>query len=355
MQALLFGLGFIIISAVVLDVVVTALTVGGGGPITSRLSCWLWRIALWIHRSRPNHRLLTIAGWLILTGMVLLWLLAVWAGWILIFCTHDLAVVDAKSSLPATISERIYFVGYTLSTLGLGDYLPGRIEWQMATAIMSTNGFLLVTLAIAYLLPVVSAGVQRRRLAAYITTLGGTPDDILARAWNGKDFGQLDQHFINLTPMIIMAAEQHLAYPVLHYFHTVNRSRAMTLSFVALDEALTLLQYSVAESHRPDQAALDALRRANTTFLQNISSAYITPAEAEPPFCPLDLLQAEGIPTQTRFAAEHIRAHLSKRRRLLLALLQNDGWQWNDVASRKTTNRGSDWDDTTELHEVALY
>ncbi|MEQ9484433.1 MAG: hypothetical protein RIG27_19410 [Coleofasciculus sp. F4-SAH-05] len=44
--------------------------------------------------------------------------------------------------------------------------------WQIATAIASVNGFFLVTLAIAYLLPVVSAATQQRQLAVYLVGIG---------------------------------------------------------------------------------------------------------------------------------------------------------------------------------------
>lgn len=114
--------------------------------------------------------------------------------------------------------------------------------------------------------PIISAAIQKRSLAIYISSLGGTGDSILTNAWNGKDFGNLDQHLINLTPLIIGLSEQYSAYPVLHYFYTTERSRSLPLSLAALDEAMTILQYAVLPENRPDPVSFNTARRACSAF-----------------------------------------------------------------------------------------
>ena len=354
MSILISALGIFLILAVLYDVAITTLTIGGGGPITSRLSNCLWRIAIKIHQYRSNHKLLTMLGWIILIGITASWFIVVWTGWVLIFSSVDTAIVNTENKLTASLLERIYFVGYALSTLGLGDYIPQGAIWQLATPVMSVNGFLLVSLSITYLLPVVSSAAQGRQFATYVTSLGGTPDEILARAWNGKNFGQLEQHLIQLSPMLLLMAEQHLTYPILYYFHTSNRARAVALSFAALDEALTLLQYGVAESHRLEPSVLGSARRATTAFLQTISSAYIEPAQEDPPFPELTLVKLENIPVVSEQDFHEALRPLTQRRRLLLALIQSDGWSWDNIASRRTTGRGISLDDNTELKKISL-
>ncbi len=270
MPILMSILGLSMILLVIIDVLVTILTMRGGGPITGRVSDWVWEMLLHVHHRRSNHRLLSTSGWLILVGIALSWILLTWAGWTLFFSAFETAVIHGESKLPANAWERVYFAGYTLFTLGMGDYQPQGSFWQVVTAIASANGFFLVSITITYLLPVVSAATQKRQLATYISSLGGTPDEILIRAWNGQDFGQLDQHLIALTPMLSGMGSVHLAYPVLHYFHSLDRSRSFPLSLVALDEALTLLQYGAPASHQPDRAALEPARRAIAAFLQTL-------------------------------------------------------------------------------------
>lgn len=345
MTVALVGLGLAIVLFVLLDIVITTLTVGGAGPLMRRVANGFWQGALWAHRRRPRHGLLAASGWLILLMMILIWLLLTWAGWTVVFSAAEDAIVSTNGGVPATLWERIYFTGFTIATLGLGDYRPQHPFWQIATAVAAANGFFLVTLGVAYLLPVVSAVAVKRGLATYISTLGGTGDEILSRSWNGENFGQLDQHLINLAPVVSQLGESHLTYPILYYFHSVARSRSLPLSMVALDEALTLLEYGVQPRYRPDTSALCSLRRANAAFLRTLQAAYLNPAPKPPPLPPLELLRSHGIPTVSDQDFYQMARCLERRRRLLLALIDGDGWSWDAVASSDTTSRTLNLDD----------
>ena len=355
MSVLLLVIGLVLLALVSFDVLVTTLTLRGGGFLTKRLSSWLWQSATKMHRYNTNHRLLAVIGLLIVLGMALLWYFTTWIAWSLIFNSFQDAIINSSDKEPTSIWGRIYFAAYTLTTLGRGDYLPTNIGWHLLTGLAAANGFFLVTLSIAYLFPIISAAIQKRSLAIYISTLGGTGDEILTNAWNGKDFGNLDQHLINLTPLILALSEQHFAYPVLYYFHTRERSRCLPLSIAALDEAITLLQYAVPPEHRPDSASLNPARRACSAFLKTLKSDYITPDNYEPSLIPLKLLEQHGIPTVGDRAFKQNTKHIIKRRKLLLALVRNDGWSWDAVGSSLTTNRAKSLDDETMIDSVILH
>jgi hypothetical protein len=351
MTVILVILGAAIIVFVALDIVVTTLTVGGAGPLMERVAGSMWWLALKIHQRRHNHTLLVATGWLILVLMVVLWMLLTWAGWTIVFSAAATAVVNTETDVPANLWERIYFTGFTIATLGLGDFQPQHAFWQISTAVAAANGFFFVTLGVAYLLPVASAVATKRALAVYISTLGGTGDEILRRSWNGRDFGQLGQHLINLAPMVSQLGEAHLTYPILYYFHSIDRTRSMPLSLAALDEALSLLQYGVLPEYRPDSTALTPMRRANAAFLNTLRAVYLHPDESEPPLMSLDLLRSHGIPTVSNeeYHRTAKRMGLGQRRKLLLALLNNDGWSWDAIASSRTTNRADHLDDEISL------
>lgn len=51
---------------------------------------------------------------------------------------------------PAGTVERLYFTGYTVFTLGNGDFRPGAGTWQLATVAATGTGLVLITLAITY-------------------------------------------------------------------------------------------------------------------------------------------------------------------------------------------------------------
>ena len=141
-------LGLFLLGLVYIDIAIVTLTLGGSGPLTGRVSAWVWSVALYVHHRKPNHSLLQVVGWLILLTTPLVWFSLTWIAWILIFNPIDPSVVNGSTQLPATIWQLIYFVGYTLSTLGLGDYQPQGTVWQLATAIASVNGFFIVSLSI---------------------------------------------------------------------------------------------------------------------------------------------------------------------------------------------------------------
>jgi hypothetical protein len=62
-----------------------------------------------------------------------------------------------------TVVNKIFYTGYTLSTLGLGDMEPEGNFWDILTAILSFTGLILISIAITYLIPVVSAEIAKRK------------------------------------------------------------------------------------------------------------------------------------------------------------------------------------------------
>ena len=354
MSVLLLIIGFVLLATVSSDVLVTTLTVRGGGFLTNRFSSFLWHSATKLHRHHTNHRLLAAAGLLLILGMATIWYLCTWAAWSLIFCSFQDAIVNSSNGEPASIWGRIYFVAYTITTLGRGDYQPSNTMWHLLTGLAAANGFFLVTLSIAYLFPVVSAATEKRILAVTISCLGGTADEILTKAWNGKNFGNLDQHLINLSALIVGLGEKHLTYPVLHYFHTPLRSRCLPLSIAALDEAMNILQYAIPLENRPDPAALVPVRRSCAAFLTTLKSDYIKPSQKDPPLLPLKLLRNKGIPTLEDETYIKAMKQIDNRRKLLLSLVENDGWSWDAAASSLTTNRAKSLDDDEIIEDLSL-
>ncbi len=331
MNLLLGIFGVIVVLLVVVDVLQTTLLLRGGGPFTSRLNNLLWEAALHVHRVRPMHRLLRYVGLAITIFTIFIWISLVWLGWVCIFATEPNAVLSAQDNQPASLSDRVYFVGYTLITLGLGDYKAGGPIWQVATVIASTNGFFLVTLIITYLLPIVSAVVHQRQIATYITGLGTSPAHILTCAWNGQRFSALSQHLTALTPDVLKLAQQHLAYPVLHYYHSQEHYSAIAPKIATLDEALTVLEYGLEPAQQLDATQVYPLRTAITHFLNTLEMAFITPDSDTPPLPDLMYVRDQGIQTVEAEVFQQRTTHLTRRRQLLLALVKHDGWAWEDV------------------------
>ena len=301
----------------------------GGGPVTKRITSLLWGLALRVHRRWPSHRFLSIAGLAAFLSAVVLWIVLLWAGWLLVFNSSTGAVIHAQTRVPADVWERVYFTGFTIFTLGTGDYQPSGRLWQVLTALASFNGLFLVTFSITYLVPVVQAATHKRYLAVYISSLGQSAQAILLHCWNGQDFAPLAQHLTAITPDVAQLEQRHLAYPVLHYFHAKQRPEGIALSLSALDEALTILECGIEPDARLEEGTFRPIRQVITEFLETLSSIYIDAEDEAPPAPELTPLRERGLPVVSNEVFVARVAELEKRRRLLEALVCNDGWSWD--------------------------
>ena len=319
--------GAMVLVLISLDAVWSVLSTDGGGPLTSRIAQGLWRTVLTLHRRRNNHRLLEICGVGVLLAVVAFWIFAIWAGWTMIFCSSPEAIIDSTTRAPADGVTRFYFTGYTIFTLGLGDYVPGRGPWRVLTALASAQGFFLITLSISYLIPVMQAATEKRQLALQISGLGSNGVEILARAWNGKNFGALANKLDTLSSQLLLQGERYLTYPVLHYLHSRDRRAATAPNVVALAEAVMLLCSAVVEEARPDEVMLRSMDEAIGVFLDRARGLYGSSDVPTPlPAPDLARLRREGVPLCSQRALDEALEAQSERRCHLMAFLRVDGW-----------------------------
>lgn len=328
MQVLLYILGPLLVVAAGLDAVWTVFWVdGGSGPLTSRLTTGFWwglRKVVGKHR----HRVLSLAGPLILLATALMWILLLWVGWALLFSAHDHALTDSRDPTPPDFAGRFWYVAYTLFTVGNGDFKPNGSVWQVFSGVMAASGLSIATLAITYLLNVLSAVVQKRSFAGHITGIGDSPEEFVIRAWRGQGFGAVEVQLNALVVQLGTLTHQHLAYPVLHYYHAAKGKHAIAVAVIIVDEALTLMSHGVREDARPDPAVTRSAQSAVESFVETLATAFISPADHAPPPPDLNRLREAGVPTvrDERFA-ESVR-ELDDRRKRLLGMVQSDAWRW---------------------------
>lgn len=331
MRILLGILGVTIVLVTVADLLWTTF-LEGAGPISLRVASWIGRSVLRCHaRVSGSRRVITKAGLLTVLGTLLVWGTLIWFGCALIFCSAKDALVFSETREPAGWWVRLYFAGTTLSTLGLGDYRPQGTFWEIFTAMTGASGYVLIGLVISYIVPVVTAATQKRQLAVCIWALGRSPDDIIIRAYNGVDTSPLIGHLISLIPMLALLGESHLTYPVLHFFHSSKRSSAIAPSIAALDEALTILECGMQEGCSLDVPSLGAARESIDEFLKTLKPALIDTGTPAPPSPSLVRLRDAGVPVvDDKLFAEAV-VGLAERRRMLNALVVNEGWTWESV------------------------
>ncbi|WP_435769079.1 hypothetical protein [Nocardioides sp. SYSU DS0651] len=333
LDTLLIAGGALLVVLVFVDALATTLAVSNGaGPLTSTVLAAAWRLALRLHRQDKESSLLTVAGPVILIVTVLTWVGMLWAGWTLVFLGSD-AVVTAKNGIPAGPADVVYFTGFTIFTLGTGDFIAASPGWRIGMAAATFSGLFLVTLAITYLISVVSAVVERRALAVQVHGLGDAPSEILAKGWTGEQFGSVfEQQLVSLSTSVAKSAEQHLAYPVLHYFHSSTRRLAAPVALAHLDEALTVIGAMDAR-HRLEPSAVDPLRSAVSRYLETASRTASVPEVDVPPPPSTAGSAAADLPvddTSVRRVAEQE----VERRTRLHRLMTSDGWSWHGGGPR---------------------
>lgn len=328
-DALLMITGLLVIAAVFVDAVMTTLGVSvGAGPLTSVLLGRCWRLLMRLHRKDSTSPLLAAAGPVFVFAALLVWVLVLWAGWTLVFASSD-AVVSMSSGEPADAAGLVFFTGFAIITLGTGNYTLTSDVWGTVTALASFTGFFLVTLSIAYLISVLTAVVARRALAMQINALGQSPTEIVRLGWDGERFtDQFQSQLVGLIPVVTVSAEQHLAYPVLHYFHSTTGGLAAPLAVANLDEALLLLSEVVEPAHRPDRSSTAPLRFALERYLSTAANTSWTPDVDLPPGPLLSDLEDAGVPVLGEAALEDALARHSERRATLHQLVTGDGWSW---------------------------
>lgn len=331
MNYFIFCAGFLLLNLAVLDLLFTALSSHGAGFITGRLSKLLWKVFLLLSRT-GSRRVLKSAGAIITAIVLVNWLVLIWTACTIMICSEEKSVMNMETNTPASLISKIYFTGYTLSTMGNGDMEPGDGFWEFFTALFSFSGLILISIAITYLIPVLSAEIAKRRLSVYITTLGCSATEIIENNWNGQDAKGLEVHFGRLTPMIIAHAQNHNAYPILHFYHTSKKKEAFVLNLTNLDEAITIMLLHLSEAQRPSNAETYPLRKAISNYLITVKTAYVKPAQHAPDIPQLPNFKELGIPRSTD--QTYIEAHyeqLQDRRKALLGLVEDDGWQWEDL------------------------
>lgn len=328
MHILLLILGALIVAFTIIDALWTTLWVDGhAGPFTRRYTS-LTRQLVWYATPRGSHRVMSVTGPLILVLTVTIWALLLWTGWVLVFSVDSQALTRASTGAPAVTADRIAFVGFTLTTMGTGDFAPGRGIWELITSVTALSGLFLLTLSVTYLLSVLEAVVAKRSFASQVLSVGRTAEDFVVHAWTGRDFDGVTIVIASITQQLNLVAEQHQAYPMLHYYHEQELLQSVSYGLAVFDEALMLFAFAVRAELRPSPAAVHAGRESVRAYLNTLKSAYISPTRVTPPPPDLDCLRRSGIPTVSDDDLLPVLRQHDERRRSLRGFLESEHRDW---------------------------
>jgi hypothetical protein len=248
---LLALVGVVLLASALFDLLVTILTMDGGGRISNWLSHHTSKLVRKLSKVVGGQRVLMLGGSLALSVVILFWLAATWFGWALIFGWDAMAISKPGAVTPVTFTDQLYYAGYTITTVGYGDFRAASTLGQLASVIAGINGLALFTLGITYGIQVITAVVEKRQLALLLnaaesvsrtdsTHVQEEPTDFL------RELSKLDSNFAGV-------AQKYLAFPIIHCFPDRNPQTALPLKIAALwcfIDALSLRQDHLSASAR---------------------------------------------------------------------------------------------------------
>lgn len=322
----MLAVGVALIGVAVFDLLATSVSSSTrAGPVTVAVTRAMgWVLSLLVRR--PESRVLRGAGPATVSLSILAWLLLLWAGWTLVFSADVDAVVAATTEVPVGFGQRVLFTAYTVYSLGYGNYLPTG-SWEVVAGVALINGLSFATLAVTYVIPVVTAVTDRRRQAAVISAAGITAEEIVETLHDANGFGAFDQLLAQLVPMVAMTGQRHLSYPVIHQYRGAGRSDAFPPAVAALDDAVTLLDVGVASEPRPNTALVVMWRRTVDELLGFVELSF--PDRVDVPPCPsLAVLDRLGIDHLDEASYAAAMAQHDDRRRRLHRYVRDAHWPW---------------------------
>ncbi|MDF9797737.1 hypothetical protein OKW21_003000 [Catalinimonas alkaloidigena] len=330
-EALCQWLGIVLLIGVILDIIITTLSPQGAGFFSKFIISGVWKIFLRACGKKGDQPILDYYPTIVSVIMLTFWIALLWFSNALILISDQNSVLTTNR-IPTSYIEKIYYTGYTISTLGNGEFIPGSNFWMIYTNFLAFTGLLMITIGITYLVPLLQGEIQRRTLCLHIASFGDSVERILIQNWNGRDFSNLTDHFDDLRQEIFYLGQNHKAYPILHHSHSHIKHRSTSITISMLDEALTIMMHCIPQNHWPNKTSIRSLRFAITSYLSTLNSAFITPAKETPPSPDFEKLKHAGIPvTSDENSLRDCYEDFTDRRKLLLGLLHTDGWQWKDL------------------------
>jgi len=331
--------GSALVVAVLYDLGATTISLSAiRGPVSGRLSALVWALGDRSHRGRRGLQRLT--GPVLLVAMLVGWFTALTIGWTLVF-SADGALTSTAAPEQRGSEDRwvdaLFFVFGRLVGTGSSHLEPDAAVWSTAVALLTLSGVVLLTLVVAWILPVVAAVVQKRALASKLSALGSTPQGIVLTGWTGRDLGDLNLHLLPIIDQLTVLGQRHLAYPVIHYFHSSAGQTSIGPRLAALDEALTLIRAAGLDDPdrgtRLDRSVTDPLRQAISDYLATLEYVFIRPADEVPPPPAHDRLVEAGLCGDGEIDARlaELDDELAPRRALLRGYVEHDGWPWDEV------------------------
>jgi hypothetical protein len=179
---------------------------------------------------------------------LLAWFLLLLVGWAAIYVPAlGGAVRAAQGATDRSWGTALYFSGYDLTTLGLGDLVATAPAYRLLVVAEAATGFMTFTMAITYFLSVYGTLNRRKTFAlALHQRSGGTGrgSPVVQALWQeGAVAAAVD--LAAMAADLREVVQAHTAYPVLRSFHDPVGYDALPRILLTSWETVTLLRTSL--------------------------------------------------------------------------------------------------------------
>jgi len=332
MAYLLIILGAVIYLGIVIDILTTTLSMQGGGWLTSRFSHIFWNLILKVSGKNGNSKLLAHAGFFLLILFILIWVSFLTLSLFLLLQADVDSIVNS-SKIPASTIEKLYYAGFVLSTLGIGDFMASNNLWRIVTDVYAFTGLILITMSVTYFIPVLSAIIKQRKLGINLSSLGSSPQEIVLNIWKGKDHEFFKFQLLSLSDALLEHNQNHRAYPVIHYFHNNDKEHAIILQIARLNEAVYILENCLKPEYMLPEQMLTSTRTALDNYIKVIKDVSHLKVKKEAPKSSLKNQLEDKKMLQSTMQEIEFPKNIQDNRRAFLTLIERDGWKWEDVSS----------------------
>lgn len=317
MQILQIGIGLAIIIYTFLDFFHSTMSGNGFGWLSGNLNRVLNRLLI----RNQSRAIFNYSGLLHLLITTFVWLGLLFLGTYIIFTSGKHMVVDSEFHLAASYVERFYYTGFVLSTLGVGDFVPGNPTADILTSLLSFSGFVLITTGLTYLVSVVNAVLDKKQLSFFIATIGSDVEEIYEYYKQQDDLTRLLSDSNDLREQILKNSSNYLAFPMVNYFLTRDRHSSLAIQVTVLYEVLNILKLDWEEGtvqHSKICAIIKSIEQYLRLGLEE-------PADTR--------YNAEELKTLRSYWRNHgyIYEPQEEMDRLFTSSLHYAGWSWKEV------------------------
>ena len=318
---LLFS-GIAIVVIVLQDFMFTTLSGQGSGFVTSAFNRFVFHTL----RPKQGNILINSFGFLHLIGTLTNWIILVLGGSYLIFLSNPNYVINSTDHTMADGFERLYYTIYVFSTLGNGDFLSGEGFGQIYTALLSLIGFGMLTTAITYMISVTGAALNKRNLSVFISIMADTPISLYHYAMQKEKGMMLLEKCELISEKLILHANNHLSYPIIHFFLTTHKRRSLSLHVAALYEATA----TIREEYQDD----NEVKTRCDTIINAIQYLLLTIDINEGAHVKLDKPDDLRLAWNDEIKSAEIKSWDVSTTQKLTSFLYSQGWQWKDVYNK---------------------